>query len=152
MERRKKVVVVLASAFLFLVQSLFSTTCALRRDQFPPSFLFGTSTSAYQVRKSFLRLYSSLPPSVLVTSSSHHRTLCMESGRGSSVTRRVGDCSDACANIDCCWSNLVKKERTIILITFIFSFLLFPHLGHFEKKEICRVSGFSSSSSFIDGT
>ncbi|CAL9068357.1 unnamed protein product [Musa banksii] len=53
MERRKKVVVVLASAFLFLVQSLFSTTCALRRDQFPPSFLFGTSTSAYQIEGAF---------------------------------------------------------------------------------------------------
>ncbi|CAL9781238.1 unnamed protein product [Musa acuminata subsp. burmannicoides] len=53
MERRKKVVVVLASAFLFLVQSLFSTTCALRRDQFPPSFLFGTSTSAYQIEGAY---------------------------------------------------------------------------------------------------
>ncbi|URD80869.1 Glycosyl hydrolase family 1 [Musa troglodytarum] len=52
MERRKKVVVLL-SAFLFLVQSLFSTTCALHRDHFPPSFLFGTSTSAYQIEGAY---------------------------------------------------------------------------------------------------
>ncbi|RWV96115.1 hypothetical protein GW17_00041202 [Ensete ventricosum] len=64
MEERRKKAVVLASAFLFF---LLQSSCALRRDQFPSSFLFGTSTSAYQVPKpkpasSFCTLITSPSP------------------------------------------------------------------------------------------
>ncbi|KAJ8509839.1 hypothetical protein OPV22_000273 [Ensete ventricosum] len=50
MEERRKKAVVLASAFLFF---LLQSSCALRRDQFPSSFLFGTSTSAYQIEGAY---------------------------------------------------------------------------------------------------
>ena len=36
--------------FLLLFPLLFSSVTGLRRSDFPPSFLFGASTSSYQVR------------------------------------------------------------------------------------------------------
>ena len=46
--------------FLFLAQELLlCASSAIDRTQFPPDFLFGTSTSAYQVRPTLTYLFAS---------------------------------------------------------------------------------------------
>ncbi|XP_043722138.1 beta-glucosidase 18-like isoform X2 [Telopea speciosissima] len=52
MKMKQKVFLVVSLGFLQLISSVIS--CSLDRTQFPPSFLFGTATSSYQIEGAYL--------------------------------------------------------------------------------------------------